>query len=215
MTTRRFLQVLLGHRLDRFLREALHLTQLDPLGLAVVGGFDSGDERPFSGAAAATLAVGTFAAEIGVVHFDATIERLSGLPLHHDLGELVLDLPGRRLRHAEASPQLDRGDALLRLRQVIHGREPDRQRQFRRGENGARDRRRLPLAARALEETTRIRPAGFQVAVPGPAARGTFKPVRPAPSDDEREALLLAAIEPAEFRFRKPFLELHLVARHA
>jgi hypothetical protein len=61
----------------------------------------------------------TFATEIGVVDLDPADHTLAGIALEHDLLQLVLDLPGGGLRHPEATAQLDAGDALLGLGQVI------------------------------------------------------------------------------------------------
>jgi hypothetical protein len=65
---------------------------------------------------------------------------LLGIALHHHLRQLVLDGPGGGLGHAEAAAELDAGDALLALRQVVHGAEPDPQRHLGRSEEGASDR---------------------------------------------------------------------------
>jgi hypothetical protein len=95
-------------------------TQLQAHWLALRGGLDGGDERRLAWRAAASLAAGTLAADIGVVQFDASTQPLGGVTLHHHLRQLVLDLPGRGLRHAEPTTQLDAGDVLLALGQVIH-----------------------------------------------------------------------------------------------
>jgi len=65
-----------------------------------------------------------FAAEIGVVDLDPADQALAGIPLEHDLLQLVFDLPGGGLRHPEAPAQLDAGDALLGLGQVIDRTKP-------------------------------------------------------------------------------------------
>ena len=52
---------------------------LEMHGFSLVGGRDSDDDRHRAGAAAPTLAVMALAAEIGVIHFDTTIERLPGV----------------------------------------------------------------------------------------------------------------------------------------
>src|SRR5512134_3658823 len=66
--------------------------------------------------------------DIGVVHLDAADQALLGVALHHYLLELVLDRPRRRLGNAEAAAELQAGDALLALGQVIEGTKPAPQR---------------------------------------------------------------------------------------
>ena len=69
-----------------------------------------------------------FATETGVVDLDPAGQTLAGIPLEHDLLQLVFDLPGGGLRHPEATAQLDAGDALLGLGQVVDRTKPQPQR---------------------------------------------------------------------------------------
>src|SRR6516225_7014915 len=50
-------------------------------------------------------------AAIGVVDLDPSRQALCGVPLHHRLHELVLDLPGGGLGDAKPAAQLNAGDA--------------------------------------------------------------------------------------------------------
>lgn len=70
------------------------------------------------------------------------------------LDELRLDLPGRRLHHAEAAAQFDRRDPLLGLCDEVHRTEPCRQRHLVRGEHVPTVCRGLPPAGVALVEPT-------------------------------------------------------------
>jgi len=46
-----------------------------------------------------------------VHHAYVLAQRLGGITLHHRLRQLVLDLPGRGLRHAEATSKFNAGEA--------------------------------------------------------------------------------------------------------
>src|ERR1700680_423531 len=130
----------LGEIRNRVVAETDDPAQLQADRLALWCGCDAGDERLLPRRSATSLAAGALATDVGVIKLHASDQVLGGVTLHHDLGQLVLELPGRALPHAEAATQLDAGDALLALRQVVHRAEPEMQRQMRRGENGARDR---------------------------------------------------------------------------
>src|ERR1700741_4070034 len=97
--------------------EAGDPTELQAHRLALWRGLDGGDERRLAKGSASSLAAGAFATEVGIVQFDTSSQTLAGIALHHDLLQLVLDLPGRGLRHPETTAQLDAGDALLALGQ--------------------------------------------------------------------------------------------------
>src|SRR5665647_2071450 len=143
--------------------EAGDPTQLQAHRLALGRGLDGGDEWRLAGGSAAPLAAGAFAAEVGIVQFDAPAQPLGGVTLHHHLRQLVLDLPGCGLRHAEATAQLDAGDALLALGQLMHGAEPDARWHMGRREDRAGDRRGLATADATLEQ-----PAGPHFAIRPP-----------------------------------------------
>src|SRR6476620_3069503 len=89
--------------------ETLYSAQLQADWLALRCGFDRRHDRRLARRTAATLAAVPLAAEIGIVHFDASRQALHGVPLHHHLHEFVLDLPGRGLGNAKPAPQLDAG----------------------------------------------------------------------------------------------------------
>jgi len=183
--------------------------ELHANGFAFRRGLDGGEERRFAGGAASALAAGTLAADVGVVDLDAPAQPLGAVALEHDLAEFVLDLPCGCLCHPETPTELDAGDPLLGLGQVIERTEPDAQFQLGRREDRPGDRRGLRPAGAAL-----IEPAGLHDAVPRPAARRADEPIRPARSHDHGPTLLLGPEEPLEIRLTEPSLELNPVARH-
>jgi len=139
-------------RLDRLLGEPLDAPKFHAAGLAVGRCLDSGDKRRLAGAAAATLATRARAAKIGVVHFHPAYERLEHFALKHDLSEFVMQLPGGIVADIDAPREFERGDALLGLRQVEHGAEPDGEIKLGPREDRARRQRSLRVAAIALPE---------------------------------------------------------------
>src|SRR6478609_7098685 len=140
------MRLLLKRAMRRTLRRA---------GRFAVRGLKRHDDRPLAGAAAARLAAGALATEISIIHLDAPIERGAVVVEAHDLGKLGLDLPACGLRRSEAAAELDRGDALLGLRDQVHGAEPHCQRQLRGVEDRASHRGRLTPAGVALEVAAR------------------------------------------------------------
>ena len=100
--------------------------ELEANGLAFLRRLDGGDERRLAGSAAPALAAGAFAANVRIVDLDAPRQLLVTVALEHDLGELVLDLPGGGLCHPETSTKLDAGDPLLGLGQMIAARNHSR-----------------------------------------------------------------------------------------
>ena len=199
----------LGKRGQCLTGETADPSQLDADRLSIRCGLDRGDEGCLSRCPSSALAAGAFAAKISVVHLDPSGQLLGRISFHHHLLELVLDLPSRRLRHAEAPAKLDAGDALLGLGDVIHGAEPGAQRQLGRGEDRSGDRRGLPATCGALKEA-----AALHLTVLASAASGTDEPIRPARGDNRRSALLLSTIEVLERRLAEPLLELHRIAGH-
>src|SRR5512147_234311 len=170
---------------------------------------DGGDDRCLAGRAAPPLAAGALAAEIGVIHLDAADEALGGVALHHHLLELMLGRPCRGLGDAEAPAELQAGDALLALGQMIEGAKPAAQRELGRREDGAGSERRLPPARGAL-----IKRAGLDQAMLSAAAARTDEAVGPPPFGQRRPALLLAAVLTVESRLAEPLLGLNLVPSH-
>jgi hypothetical protein len=140
------IQAALGEGLDLRAPEAPHPAQLEAHRPAFGGGLDGGDDRRLAARAATPLAAEALAAEIGVVDLEAADQALLGVALHHHLLELVLDRPRRRLGAAKAAAELQAGDALLALGQVIEGTKPAPQRKLGRREDGAGSERRLPPA---------------------------------------------------------------------
>lgn len=165
--------------------------------------------RLLAGSTAARFAAAVFATEVGVIHLDAALEPLLLARDAHDLGELGLDLPGGRLRHPEAAAELDRGDALLGLRDEIHGAKPRGQRHLGRGEDGTGRKRRLPAAAVALMEGARSDDAVLPT-----AALGATETVRPAPARHRFAAPLFVAIKGHEMSLREALLKLDAIASH-
>ncbi len=96
-------------RCDDALRQALHpaaleagdAAQLDPSRPTLLIGLNGHDNRLLAGTAAPCLTARALTTEVGVVHFHATVEPLAHRDEPHRLDELRLDLPGRRLHHAE------------------------------------------------------------------------------------------------------------------
>jgi hypothetical protein len=195
-----------GKNRNRVITEAGDPPQLQLHRLALRRGFDGGDERRLTRGTSAALAAGALSAEVDVVQFNSPTQLLGGVTFHHHLSQLMLDLPGGGLGHAEATAQLDAGDALLALGQVIHGAEPQPQRHMGRGEDRARDWRGLVAAGVALKQ-----PAGPYLAIRPPAAGRAFEAIRPAGCDHDRAAFLLATVKRIEPGLTETLLELHLV----
>lgn len=186
-----------------------HPAQLEAHRPAFDGGLDGGDDRRLAGRAASPLATRALPTEIGVVHLDAADQALLGVALHHDLLELVLDRPRRRLGDAEAAAEFQAGDALLALGQVIEGTKPAPQRKLGRGEDRSGGQRRLPPAGGALIER-----AGLDWTVPSAATVRADEAVRPPPLNHRRVALLLTAVLTIKRRLTEPLLVLNLVPSH-
>ena len=110
---------------------------------------------------------------------------------------------------AEAAAELQAGDALLALGQVIEGTKPAPQRKFGRREDRSGGQRRLPPAGGALIER-----AGLDQAVPSAATVRADEAVRPPPLGHRRAALLLAAVLTIKRGLAEPLLVLYLVPGH-
>ena len=199
-----------GELRDLLAAEAGDPAQLQAHRLALGRRLDGGDERRLAGRAAAALATGAFAAEIGVVDLDPAGQAFAGIPLHHHLHQLVLELPGGVLRHAEAAAELEAGDPALALGQLVDGAKPSAQRQFGRGEDRAGDRRGLTSARRALVEGT-----GLHDAVMPPTASGADEATRPASAEHRLPTSILGAVKLFKARLAETLLKLNTIARHA
>src|SRR6201993_1506320 len=133
--------------------ETLHAAQLQADWLALWCGFDRRHDRCLARRTAAPLAAIVPPAEIGVVDLDPSRQALCGVPLHHRLHQLVLDLPGSGLGDAKPAAQLNAGDAALALSEVGTWRETkctaapwSPRKSFRRSRMSAVDRRRTGKA---------------------------------------------------------------------
>src|SRR5271166_1961906 len=118
--------------------------------------FDRRHDRRLARRTAAPLAAVALPAEIGVVDLDPSRQALCGVPLHHRLHELVLDLPGGGLGDAKPAAQLHAGDAALALSEVIHGAKPRAQRQLGCRENRSGDHGCLPSTGGTLVKRCRV-----------------------------------------------------------
>jgi len=130
--------------------ETLHAAQLQADWLAPWCGFDRRHDRRLARRTAAPLAAVALPAEIGVVDLDPARQALWGVPLHHRLHELVLDLPGGGLGDAKPAAQLNAGDAALALSEVVHGAKPSAQRHLGCRENRSGDHGCLPSTGATL-----------------------------------------------------------------
>src|ERR1700726_4167223 len=145
----------------------------------------------------------------GVVDFDPSRQALCGVPLHHRLHELVLDLPGGGLGDAKPAAQLNAGDAALALSEVVHGAKPSAQRHLGRRENRSADHGCLPSAGGTL-----VKRPGLDEAVMLPCTNRADKAGWPAPAHHRLPALILCSVENSKLGLAEPLLKLHLVARH-
>lgn len=112
---------------------------------------DRHDERLFARGTAASDAVITLAAKVGVVSLDEPAQLTRGLLARHRLHDLVLDAPGGPLANAQMARELQVGDVGLGLRQQIQSDKPGPKRQFGVGKDCADCRVGLVPAAAALE----------------------------------------------------------------
>src|SRR6516165_5787927 len=146
---------------------------------------------------------------IGVFDLDPSRQALCGVPLHHRLYELVLDLPGGGLGDAKPAAQLNAGDAALALSEVVHGAKPSAQRHLGRRENRSGDHRCLPSTGGTL-----LKRPGLNEAVMLPCANRADKAGWPAPAHHRLPALILCSVKNRKLGLAEPLLKLHLVARH-
>src|SRR5882724_11510118 len=189
--------------------ETLHAAQLQADWLALWCGFDRRHDRRLAGRTAAPLAAVALPAEIGVVDLDPSRQALCGVPLHHRLHELVLDLPGGGLGDTKPAAQLNAGDAAFALSEVVHGAKPSAQRHLGRRENRSGDHRCLPSTGGTL-----VKRPGLDEAVMLPGANRADKAGRPAPAHHRLPALILCPVKNSKLGLAEPLLKLHLVARH-
>src|ERR1700720_30003 len=177
--------------------------------LALWCGFDRRHDRRLARRTAAPLAAVALAAEIGVVDLDPSRQALCGVPLHHRLHELVLDLPGGGLGDAKPAAQLNAGDAALALSEVVHGAKPSAQRHLGCRENRSGDHRCLPSTGGTL-----VKRPGLDEAVMLPCANRADKAGWPAPAHHRLPALILCSVKNSKLGLAEPLLKLHRVARH-
>jgi hypothetical protein len=181
--------------------KAPHAAQFDADRLAFRGRFDGRYDRCLACRSPAPLAAAAFAAKIGIIHLDPSLEALAGITFHHHLHEFVPDLPGGGLGDPQPAAQFDTGDAALALGHVIHGPEPCSQRCLGRGEDRSGNERCLPSATTALVK--RPRPDD---AVLVSCAHRTFEAGRPTPCKEDIPALVLGPVEFVEISLTQPFL---------
>src|SRR3974377_365965 len=81
--------------------ETLHAAQLQADWLALWCGFDRRHDRRLARRTAGPLAAVALPAETSVVYLNPSSPAIFGVPLHHRLHELVLDLPGGGLGDAK------------------------------------------------------------------------------------------------------------------
>lgn len=140
---------------------------------------------------------GQRATKIGVVNFHTPIELPALFALGHDLQQLVLHQPGAFVAHAQVALELQRRDAVLGLRQQVHGQKPARQGQF----GGLKD---CPACHRGLLAAGRTLPILQALALKRAVVRaGTVradKARRPARGHQRRMALRLRAVALHEVR---------------
>jgi len=203
------IEIALGQGHDFGTAETLYPAQLQAIWLALRRGFDRSHNRRLAGRTAATLATVPLAAEIGVVHLDASRQALCGVPLHHHLHEFVLDLPGGGLGDAQPAAQLDAGNASLALGEVVHGAKPSTQWRFGRGENRSGDQGCLPSTGGAL-----VKCAGLDKAMLLARADRADETRWPAPPHHRLPALILCPVKNGKLSLTETLLKLHLVARH-
>src|SRR3984893_7202703 len=189
--------------------KTLHAAQLQADWLALLCGFERRHDRLLAWRTAAPLTAVALPAEIGVVDLDPARQALCGVPLHHRLHELVLDLPGGGLGDAKPTAQLNAGDAALALSEVVHGTKPSAQRRLGRRENRPGDHGCLPSTGGTL-----VKRPGLDEAVMLPCANRADKTRWPAPAHHRLPALILCSVKNSKSGLAEPLLKLHLVARH-
>src|ERR1700740_971549 len=189
--------------------QTLHAAQLQADWLALRCGFDRRHDRRLASRPAPPLPAIAPPAEIGVVDLDPSGQALCGVPLHHRLHELVLDLPGGGLGDAKPAAQLHAGDAALALSEVVHGAKPRAQRHLGRRENRSGDHGCLSSTGGTL-----VKRPGLDDAVMLPGANRADKAGWPAPAHHRLPALMLCSVKNRKLGLAEPLLKLHLVARH-
>src|SRR5215472_9037558 len=189
--------------------ETLHTAQLQAVWLALRCGLDRRHDRRLARRTAAPFAAVVLPAEIGVVDPDPSRQALCGVPLHHRLHQLVLDLPGGGLGDAKSAAQLNAGDAALALSEVVHGAKPRAQQHLGRRENRSSNHGCLPSTGGTL-----VKRPGLDEAVTLACANRANKARWPAPVHHRLPALILCSVTNSELGLAEPLLKLHLVARH-
>src|SRR6201987_5300301 len=129
------LEIALRQGRDFGTAETPYAAQLQTDWLALWCGFGRRHDWRLARRTAARLAAVAPPVEIGVVDLDPSRQALCGVPLHHRLHELVLDLPGGGLGDAKPAAQLNAGDAALALSEGVLGAKPSAQRHLCRREN--------------------------------------------------------------------------------
>mmetsp|Transcript_39104 Transcript_39104/g.91661 ORF Transcript_39104/g.91661 Transcript_39104/m.91661 type:complete len:339 (-) Transcript_39104:467-1483(-) len=207
---RRRRQGAFGERQQRRLCER-PLRQAQVHRLTGLGGLHRRHERHLVGRATPGLATADLAAEVGVVDLHPPRELAGLLPNSHHLHELVLDEPGRRVRHAELALELQGRHIVLGLRHQLHGQEPGRQRQL----GGLEDRPAQHAALVATATALEVQPAvPAELAVPAAIAARAGEALRPAPGSHGRLTSLRGAETLEELGHRQALLVLNAVLGH-
>src|ERR1700745_2319698 len=189
--------------------QTVHAAQLQADWLALWCGFGRRHDRRLTRRTAAPLAAFAPPADIGVVDLDPSRQALCGVPLHHRLHELVLDLPGGGLGDAKPAAQLNAGDAALALSEVVHGAKPSAQRHLGCRENRSGDHGCLPSTGGTL-----VKRPGLDEAMIFPCADRADKAGWPAPAHHRPPPRILCSVKNRKLALAEPLLKLHLVARH-
>lgn len=121
---------------NRCTAKATYPAQMDLQWPAVLRRLNGCHERDFVMGTSPTL-TRLFTPDIGIIHFNATGQFLFTLALYHHLHQLVFELPGRSVVHANLTRQLQGRDTFFSLGQKIDGQKPFLQSQLCAMKNGA------------------------------------------------------------------------------
>ena len=170
---------------------------------------DRGDERRLARCASSAFAASALPVPVRIIELHPAAQRARIVALLHHLHQLVLDLPGGFVAHRQLPRQLQRRNAVLRLRHQVHRQEPSAKRQLRAGQNRPRSQRNLVPAAAALIQGTAL-----NATVHGLRASWANESVRPAPTKQRLPALLLGPLLVHELRQTIALLKLNPIPCH-
>ena len=167
------------------------------------------DERRFARSPSSAFASAALPAPVRIIELHPAPQRARVIALLHHLHQLVLDLPGGVVAHRQLPRQLQRRNAVLRLRHQVHRQEPSAKRKLRAGQNRARSQRDLVPATAAL-----VQGATLNATMPGLRASWANEPIRPAPTKQLLPALPLGPVLVHELRQTVALLKLNPIPRH-